>query len=160
MKLRIPDFAAGHVLALGDLMLDRYWHGDTSRISPEAPVPVVHVGEAEERPGGAGNVALNVAVLGGRVSLIVGVTVAALSSAIGIVLGLLAGFVRPIEGLVMRVMDGLMAIPGILLAIALMTIVVFPSLVGAALWLLSPASSFVTGAIIPIDGGFSAYSGV
>lgn len=70
MKLRIPDFAAGHVLALGDLMLDRYWHGDTSRISPEAPVPVVHVGEAEERPGGAGNVALNVAVLGGRVSLL------------------------------------------------------------------------------------------
>ena len=62
------------------------------------------------------------AVLGGRVSLIVGITVAVLSSAIGIVLGLLAGFVRPIEGFVMRVMDGLMAIPGILLAIALMAV--------------------------------------
>jgi peptide/nickel transport system permease protein len=62
------------------------------------------------------------AVLGGRVSLIVGITVAVLSSAIGIVLGLVAGFVRPIEGFVMRVMDGLMAIPGILLAIALMAV--------------------------------------
>src|SRR5690349_13991842 len=62
------------------------------------------------------------AVWGGRVSLAVGITVALLSTAIGVVLGLLAGFVRPIEGLVMRVMDGLMAIPGILLAIALMAI--------------------------------------
>ena len=55
---------------LGDLMLDRYWHGDTSRISPEAPVPVVRVGEAEERPGGAGNVALNIASLGANVILL------------------------------------------------------------------------------------------
>lgn len=47
-------------------MLDRYWHGDTSRISPEAPVPVVKVGDAEERAGGAGNVALNIAALGGK----------------------------------------------------------------------------------------------
>jgi len=62
------------------------------------------------------------AVWGARVSLIVGVTVAALSSAIGIVLGLVAGFVRPLEGIVMRVMDGLMAIPGILLAIAAMAV--------------------------------------
>ena len=62
------------------------------------------------------------AVWGARVSLIVGVTVAALSTAIGIVLGLVAGFVRPLEGIVMRVMDGLMAIPGILLAIALMAV--------------------------------------
>jgi peptide/nickel transport system permease protein len=62
------------------------------------------------------------AVWGGRVSLVVGVSVAVLASAIGIVLGLLAGFVRPIEGFVMRVMDGLMAIPGILLAIALMAV--------------------------------------
>ena len=45
-------------------MLDRYCHGATSRISPEAPVPVVHVQEVEERPGGAANVALNVAALG------------------------------------------------------------------------------------------------
>ncbi len=50
-------------------MLDRYWHGATSRISPEAPVPVVHVKDDEWRPGGAGNVALNIAALGGKVSL-------------------------------------------------------------------------------------------
>lgn len=62
------------------------------------------------------------AVWGARVSLVVGVTVAALSAAVGIVLGLVAGFVRPVAGLVMRVMDGLMAIPGILLAIAAMAV--------------------------------------
>ncbi|NOY62225.1 MAG: bifunctional D-glycero-beta-D-manno-heptose-7-phosphate kinase/D-glycero-beta-D-manno-heptose 1-phosphate adenylyltransferase HldE [Gammaproteobacteria bacterium] len=64
MKIHIPDFNDTAVLVCGDLMLDRYWHGSTSRISPEAPVPVVHVGEAEERPGGAGNVALNISALG------------------------------------------------------------------------------------------------
>ena len=62
------------------------------------------------------------AVWGGRVSLVVGVVVAALSTVIGVLLGLVAGFVRPLEGAVMRVMDGLMAIPGILLAIALMAV--------------------------------------
>lgn len=51
-------------------MLDRYWHGDTSRISPEAPVPVVRVGEAEERAGGSGNVALNIAALGAHATVI------------------------------------------------------------------------------------------
>lgn len=71
MKIaHIPDFTSARVLVLGDLMLDRYWHGDTSRISPEAPVPVVHVGEAEERPGGAGNVALNIAALGADATLV------------------------------------------------------------------------------------------
>jgi D-beta-D-heptose 7-phosphate kinase/D-beta-D-heptose 1-phosphate adenosyltransferase len=70
MKVNLPDFSQARVLVVGDLMLDRYWHGDTSRISPEAPVPVVRVGEAEERPGGAGNVALNVAALGGQATLI------------------------------------------------------------------------------------------
>jgi D-beta-D-heptose 7-phosphate kinase/D-beta-D-heptose 1-phosphate adenosyltransferase len=64
MKPRIPDFSSANVLVVGDLMLDRYWYGDTSRISPEAPVPVVHVGDTEERPGGAGNVALNICSLG------------------------------------------------------------------------------------------------
>ena len=54
-------------------MLDRYWHGATSRISPEAPVPVVHVGGAEERAGGAANVALNIAALGVQTRLL-GVT--------------------------------------------------------------------------------------
>lgn len=62
------------------------------------------------------------ALWGARVSLTVGLTVAALATAAGVVLGLVAGFVRWAEGPVMRVMDGLMAIPGILLAIALMAI--------------------------------------
>lgn len=70
MKVNLPDFSRARVLVVGDLMLDRYWHGDTSRISPEAPVPVVLVGDAEQRPGGAGNVALNVAALGARPTLI------------------------------------------------------------------------------------------
>lgn len=64
MHISIPDFSKARVLVVGDLMLDRYWHGPTSRISPEAPVPVVHVRDIEERPGGAGNVALNIARLG------------------------------------------------------------------------------------------------
>lgn len=51
-------------------MLDRYWHGPTSRISPEAPVPVVKIEESEERAGGAGNVALNIAALSGNPSLV------------------------------------------------------------------------------------------
>jgi len=60
----IPDCSRTRVLVVGDVMLDRYWHGPTSRISPEAPVPIVRVGETEERPGGAANVALNMAALG------------------------------------------------------------------------------------------------
>lgn len=68
--IQIPDFSAARVLVVGDLMLDRYWHGDTSRISPEAPVPVVRVGEVEERAGGAGNVALNVAALGASAAVV------------------------------------------------------------------------------------------
>ena len=70
MKIQIPDFSTARVLVVGDIMLDRYWHGGTSRISPEAPVPVVHVRESEERAGGAGNVALNIAMLGGKATLI------------------------------------------------------------------------------------------
>jgi len=70
MHLTLPDFSRSRVLVIGDLMLDRYWHGGTSRISPEAPVPVVRVNDEEQRPGGAGNVALNIANLGARVSLI------------------------------------------------------------------------------------------
>lgn len=70
MESLLPDFTKGRVLVVGDVMLDRYWHGNTSRISPEAPVPVVHVGNEEHRAGGAGNVALNIAALGGNVTLI------------------------------------------------------------------------------------------
>ncbi len=73
MKIHIPSFEQARVLVVGDVMLDRYWHGATSRISPEAPVPVVHVGQAEERAGGAANVALNIAALGAHTRLL-GVT--------------------------------------------------------------------------------------
>lgn len=64
MKLEMPRFDQARVLVLGDIMLDRYWEGGTSRISPEAPVPVVKVEQIKDRPGGAGNVALNIAALG------------------------------------------------------------------------------------------------
>jgi D-beta-D-heptose 7-phosphate kinase/D-beta-D-heptose 1-phosphate adenosyltransferase len=66
----LPDFSKTRVLVAGDVMLDRYWHGATCRISPEAPVPVVRVEREEGRPGGAANVALNVAALGGQVTLL------------------------------------------------------------------------------------------
>lgn len=62
------------------------------------------------------------AVWGGRISLIVAISVAVLTTVIGVVLGMVAGFVRWADGLIMRIMDGLMAIPGILLAIALMAV--------------------------------------
>lgn len=55
---------------IGDVMLDTYWWGKVERISPEAPVPVVAVSRKEQRIGGAGNVALNVAGLGSAVSVI------------------------------------------------------------------------------------------
>jgi D-beta-D-heptose 7-phosphate kinase/D-beta-D-heptose 1-phosphate adenosyltransferase len=67
---RIPPFGQARVLVAGDVMLDRYWHGPTGRISPEAPVPVVRVTELEDRPGGAANVALNMAALGARAELV------------------------------------------------------------------------------------------
>lgn len=69
----VPDpavFAAARVLVVGDAMLDRYWFGEVSRISPEAPVPIVKVERVEERPGGAANVARNVAALGARAALL------------------------------------------------------------------------------------------
>ncbi|WKJ90597.1 bifunctional D-glycero-beta-D-manno-heptose-7-phosphate kinase/D-glycero-beta-D-manno-heptose 1-phosphate adenylyltransferase HldE [Methylomonas montana] len=68
--MQLPNYSTARVLVVGDLMLDRYWHGPTSRISPEAPVPVVHVKQDEQRAGGAGNVALNIAALGAKVSLL------------------------------------------------------------------------------------------
>lgn len=58
------------ILVVGDVMLDRYWHGDTDRISPEAPVPVVKVSELEDKLGGAANVAKNIAHLDGQVSVL------------------------------------------------------------------------------------------
>ncbi len=73
MQLSMPRFDQAPVLVVGDVMLDRYWHGATNRISPEAPVPVVKVEQIEDRPGGAANVALNIAALGAPAWL-VGVT--------------------------------------------------------------------------------------
>lgn len=70
MRITLPDFSAARVLVIGDIMLDRYWSGPTRRISPEAPVPVVKVEKNEDRPGGAANVALNVAALGGKTTLL------------------------------------------------------------------------------------------
>lgn len=58
------------VLVVGDAMLDQYWFGDVDRVSPEAPVPIVHVKREEFRLGGAANVALNVASLGGSATLL------------------------------------------------------------------------------------------
>lgn len=69
MKLDMPPFGQARVLVYGDIMLDRYWEGGASRVSPEAPVPVVLVEQAVDRPGGAGNVALNIAALGGQTVL-------------------------------------------------------------------------------------------
>jgi len=70
MHFSLPDFSACRVLVCGDVMLDRYWHGATARISPEAPVPVVLVKNDEVRAGGAGNVALNAASLGAQAQVI------------------------------------------------------------------------------------------
>jgi len=64
VTLSVPDFSKVSVLVAGDAMLDEYWFGDTARISPEAPVPVVRTRSSEQRPGGAANVALNLAALG------------------------------------------------------------------------------------------------
>lgn len=64
------QLAARRVLVVGDVMLDRYWHGAVERISPEAPVPVVRIEREEERLGGAANVALNIRTLGAQVTLL------------------------------------------------------------------------------------------
>lgn len=70
MTLSIPDFSKTRVVVAGDVMLDQYLFGATSRISPEAPVPVVHVQKTDDRPGGAANVAVNLASLGAGTQLI------------------------------------------------------------------------------------------
>ena len=63
-------FAQARVLVVGDVMLDRYWFGDVSRISPEAPVPVAKINQIDQRAGGAANVARNIASLGGKAGLL------------------------------------------------------------------------------------------
>jgi rfaE bifunctional protein kinase chain/domain len=67
------DYATVHnskILVVGDVMLDRYWFSEVKRISPEAPVPIAKVMRAEDRPGGAANVARNIASLGAKVTLL------------------------------------------------------------------------------------------
>ena len=66
----LPDISTGNVTVIGDVMLDRFWSGASRRVSPEAPVPVVSVTGQEDRAGGAGNVAVNLAELGLSVSLV------------------------------------------------------------------------------------------
>ncbi|MGE4658601.1 MAG: bifunctional D-glycero-beta-D-manno-heptose-7-phosphate kinase/D-glycero-beta-D-manno-heptose 1-phosphate adenylyltransferase HldE [Gammaproteobacteria bacterium] len=70
MTLTIPDFSQLRILVVGDAMLDEYWFGDTSRISPEAPVPVVRTRSKKQRPGGAANVAVNLTALGADTRLV------------------------------------------------------------------------------------------
>lgn len=68
--MQLPHFESANILVVGDIMLDRYWLGPTSRISPEAPVPVVKIEGMDERPGGAANVALNIAALQSSVQVL------------------------------------------------------------------------------------------
>ncbi len=70
VTLAIPDFSSTRVVVAGDVMLDQYLFGSTGRISPEAPVPVVHIAETDDRPGGAANVAVNLAALGASIDLV------------------------------------------------------------------------------------------
>ena len=69
LRTWIPKLAGKRVLVIGDVMADHYVFGKVERISPEAPIPVVHVDREEVKPGGAANVACNIAALGGRVTL-------------------------------------------------------------------------------------------
>jgi rfaE bifunctional protein kinase chain/domain len=65
-----PALDQVRILVVGDVMLDRYWFGDVSRISPEAPVPIVRIEKREARLGGAANVARNAAALGAHAGLL------------------------------------------------------------------------------------------
>jgi D-glycero-beta-D-manno-heptose-7-phosphate kinase len=69
-KANRAQFAKTNLMVVGDVMLDRYWFGDSDRISPEAPVPVVQVSKVDERLGGAANVARNVAALGANTTIL------------------------------------------------------------------------------------------
>lgn len=98
LKRLVGRFPGTRVLVIGDLMLDQFVWGDVSRISPEAPVPIVRVRRQEGRPGGAGNVVTNVVALGGRADAcgLVGDDLAgrALATALASAGGGLAGVVR------------------------------------------------------------------
>ncbi|WHL25023.1 MAG: bifunctional D-glycero-beta-D-manno-heptose-7-phosphate kinase/D-glycero-beta-D-manno-heptose 1-phosphate adenylyltransferase HldE [Candidatus Blochmannia vicinus] len=70
MTVIFPNFSKSSVLIVGDVMLDRYWYGSTDKISPEAPVPIVKINKVIDRPGGAANVAMNIAALGAQPRLL------------------------------------------------------------------------------------------
>jgi D-beta-D-heptose 7-phosphate kinase / D-beta-D-heptose 1-phosphate adenosyltransferase len=70
LGIQLPDFRAARVLVVGDVMVERYWSGPTTRISPEAPVPVVRIRRIEDRAGGAANVALGARALGAQASIV------------------------------------------------------------------------------------------
>lgn len=70
MSQDLATFFRSKVTVVGDVMLDSYWKGPSSRISPEAPVPVVKVNDKEDRAGGAANVAINIASLGAPCNLV------------------------------------------------------------------------------------------
>lgn len=70
MGIVFSNFLKSSVLVVGDIMLDRYWHGCTNKISPESPVPIVEINRVVDRPGGAANVAMNITAIGGQSRLI------------------------------------------------------------------------------------------
>ena len=69
MSSKSFNFTGSKILIIGDVMLDEYWSGDATRISPEAPVPIVLVDDKYHRAGGAANVAINMSALGCSVDL-------------------------------------------------------------------------------------------
>ena len=70
IRFDIKNFEGKKIVVFGDMMIDEYLDGDVSRISPEAPVPVVHVQKCTKRLGGAGNVVRNLKALGADVSAV------------------------------------------------------------------------------------------
>jgi peptide/nickel transport system permease protein len=121
---RNPTIAVGAVLLAGLVIiaaLAPWISGDPFRLSP-----VNRLRPPSERwwfgTDRFGRDVFALTIHGARVSLIVGLSVAVISSAIGLAIGLVCGYFRWVDGVVMRIMDGLMAIPSILLAIALITL--------------------------------------
>lgn len=70
VELIKSNYRQNKILVVGDVMLDRYYFGEVNRISPEAPVPIAKINRIDDRPGGAANVARNIASLGGNVTLL------------------------------------------------------------------------------------------
>ena len=69
MQFVLNDISKTRILVVGDVMLDRYYYGEVTRISPEAPVPITHITKITDTMGGAANVAHNLALLGCQTSI-------------------------------------------------------------------------------------------